>query len=225
MKKVLAVVLAMAFVLTFSVSMMAEGHLEDGEYVGYSSADSHGYVEAHVTLEDGEIVNVDLMEYQETGNLKGEDYSYDEWFDAMDELPGRFEEANSADIDAFSGATGTSEKAMGAVEMALAKAEGETEFDGTFLGVSEESDRGSKGVAWVTVEDGSITEVKLEELSDGEFKNEDNYEYGEFHEARENMPERFVEADSADVDAYSGATGSSGRWEEAVANALDKAGL
>ncbi|MFN2364184.1 MAG: FMN-binding protein [Halarsenatibacteraceae bacterium] len=39
------------------------------------------------------------------------------------------------------------------------------------------------------------------------------------------MPEWFVEANSADVDVYSGATGSSNMWQEAVANALSKAGL
>ena len=39
------------------------------------------------------------------------------------------------------------------------------------------------------------------------------------------MPARFEEANSADVDVYSGATGSSNMWSEAVANALSKAGL
>jgi len=228
MKKLFVAVLALAFVVSFSVAGMADGHLEDGEYVGYSDADSHGYVEAHVTIEDEAIANVELMEYRDTGVLKDESYSYDEWFDAMDELPGRFVEANSADIDVFTGATGTSEKAMGAVEMALAKAEGQTEFDGTFLGVSEFSDRGGRGVAWVTVEDGEIVEAKLDELQDNEgelvYKDE-SYSYDAYFDAKDAMPARFEEANSADVDVYSGATGSSNMWSEAVANALSKAGL
>ncbi|MFW5993950.1 MAG: FMN-binding protein [Halanaerobiaceae bacterium] len=228
MKKLFVAVLALAFVVSFSVAGMADGHLEDGEYVGYSEANDKGYVEAHVTIEDEEIVDVELVEYRDTGVKKDDSYDWDEWHEAMDELPGRFEEANSAEIDVFSGATGTSEKAMGAVEMALAKAEGQTEFDGTFLGVSDFSDRGGRGLAWVTIEEGEIVEVKLEELQDedGElvYKDED-YSYDAYFEAKDEMPARFEEANSADVDVYSGATSSSDMWSEAVAEALSKAGL
>ncbi|MFW6377930.1 MAG: FMN-binding protein [Bacillota bacterium] len=227
MKKFMVLGLALAVVLGLGFSVMADGHLEDGEYVGYSEANDKGYVEAQVTLEDEEIVDVELIEYRDTGVKKDDSYDWDEWHEAMDELPGRFEEANSAEIDVFSGATGTSEKAMGAVEMALAKAEGQTEFDGTFLGVSDFSDRGGRGLAWVTIEEGEIVEVKLEELQDDDgelvYKDED-YDWDEWHEAKEEMPEWFVEADSADVDVYTEATGSSNMWMEAVADAMAKAG-
>ncbi len=228
LKKLFVAVLALAFVVSFLVTGMADGHLEDGEYVGFSEANDKGYVEAHVTIEGEVITNVELIEWRDTGVAKDEDYRLDEWHEAMDLLPGRFVEANSTDVDIVTGATSTSEKAMGAVEMALAKAEGQEVFDGTFLGFSEVSERGGKGLAWVTVEAGEIVDVNLEELQDddGSFVYKDSdYSYDVYHDAQEEMPSRFVEANSADVDVFSGATGSSGMWSEAVADALSKAGL
>jgi len=222
-KKILALGLAFAVILGFGFAAEAASHLEDGEYAGYSEADDNGYLEAVISLEDGEITAVELTEYTDLGEAKGEDYPWDEWHEAMEVLPERFIEADSADVDVVSGATGTSEKAMGAVEMALMKAEGIETFDGTYLGTSAE-DNGGWGVAWVTVEEENIVDVRLEEVTDGEeFKDED-YQWDEFHEAREEMPERFIEADSPDVDAYTGATGSSEMWMEAVQSALEKAG-
>ncbi|MFW6279384.1 MAG: FMN-binding protein, partial [Bacillota bacterium] len=192
MKKITIFFLAI-MLLMGTVSLNAA---EDGLYVGYSEADSHGYTEAKVVLEDGDIVDVELTEFTEMGEPKGEDYSYDEHHEAMAELPGQFVEANDSDIDGYSGATGTSDKASGAVKMALDKAEGETSFDGKYLGVSEKSDRGSFGVAWVTVEDGEITDINLEDTTTNDddevvFKDEDTYDYEDFFNAKEEMPERF----------------------------------
>ncbi|MFW6287142.1 MAG: FMN-binding protein, partial [bacterium] len=196
---------------------------DDNIYVGYSKV-SRGYVEAQVEIEDDEIVDVNLVEYTDQGVAKDESYSYEEYHEAIEELPARFVEANDHDIDVYSGATGTSDKAKEAVEMALEKAEGKTEFDGTFMGVSDPSSRNAWGIAVVTVEDGNITDIKLEESNDGELKDEDNYDYEEFHEAKPAMEERFVEENDHEVDIYSGATSSSEQWMQAVRRALNKAG-
>ncbi len=224
MKKLAVFMLAFAVMLGMGFSVEAAGHLDDGEYVGYSEADDNGYVQAVVNIEDHEITSVELTEYTDLYLAKGEDYPWDEWHEAMEVLPERFVEANSSDVDVVSGATGTSEKAMAAVDMALQKAEGVEEFEGTFLGRSDVTDRGGWGVAWVTVEEDEIVDVRLEEATDEEeFKDED-YQWDEFHEAQEEMPEWFVEANSPDVDIYSGATSSSELWMEAVEHALEKAG-
>ncbi len=224
MKKVFIMVLAVAVIFGMGFVVEADGHIEDGEYVGYSEADENGFVEAVVDIENEEITSVELTEYTDLYLAKGEDYPWDEWHEAMEVLPERFVEANSSDVDVVSGATGTSEKAMGAVDMALQKAEGVEQFDGTFLGRSGETDRGNWGVAWVNVEENEIVDVRLEEATDEEeFKDED-YQWDEFHEAQEEMPEWFIEADGPDVDIYSGATSSSELWMEAVQNALEKAG-
>lgn len=220
MKKLLPLTIALFLVMAIS----SMGLAAEETYVGYSEADSHGYMEAEVTLDNGDIVDVSLVEYNDKGAPKDEDYDWDEFHEAMEELPERFVEENSADIDTYSGATGTSEKAMDAVKQALAKADGEETFDGTYMGISEEGDFG-QGVVLVTVEDENITEVELKEVDDeGEFKDED-YSYGDWYDASQELTESFVEENSAEVDVYSGATYSSEQWMEAVEKALEKAGL
>lgn len=197
---------------------------EDGSYTAVSEADERGYAEAEVTITDGEIIEVSLKEYDELGMQKGEDYDYDVWHEAIEELPERFVEANSADIDVYTDATSTSEKSMDAVDKALQRAEGYTEtFDGTFMGTSDVGEQGNLGIALVTLQNGEITEVDLREADEeGEFKDED-YDHEPWVEAAEEMPERFVEANSAEVDVYTEATSSSEKWKEAVERAMEKA--
>ncbi len=223
MKRIFIGVLALAVVIGMGFTGQADSYMEDGEYTGFSEADSRGYVEAVVEISENEITSVNLVEYNDLAEAKGEDYPWDEWHEAMEVLPERFVEADSSDVDIISGATGTSEKAMDAVNMALQKAEGIETFSGTFMGRSPE-DNGSWGIAWVTVEEESIVDVRLEEVTDGEEYKDEDYTWDEFHEAQEELPERFIEADSPDVDTYTGATGSSEMWIEAVENALEKAG-
>ncbi|UMZ74167.1 hypothetical protein [Natranaerofaba carboxydovora] len=203
---------------------------EDGTFSAASEADDRGYVHADVTFEDDEITEVELAEFNDKGIEKGEDYDWDPFHEAMDELPERFKEANDSDIEVYTEATGTSEKAMGAVDKAIQRAEGETgAFDGTFLGTSEQTDDGW-GVAWVTLDNEEISEVKLEEVTltdeedeEYEFK-DDDYQWEEWHEAKEAMPDWFVEENSSEVDVYTDATESSEMWMEAVEDALQKAG-
>lgn len=232
MKKVALIVgLALLLVFTFGCEKEAveeEPAMSDGTYTTYSSAsDRGGFVQAEVTIEDDGIVGVELAEYQNDYVPKDEDYDWDEWHEAMKVLPERFIEANSHEVDIITDATSTSNMAIDAVEKALTRASGDEDpFDGTFVGRSDESDRGAYGVATVTVVGGEIEDVGLEEVQDdGEFKNEDNYDYEEFFEAQEEMPKRFAEANSPDVDIYTGATGSSEMWMQAVKRALEKAGI
>ncbi|ACB85573.1 FMN-binding protein [Natranaerobius thermophilus] len=221
--------------------------LQDGVYTASSEAGERSYTEATVTVDDGEITDVKLYEFDNRGLKKGVDFAYNmerwaeqsedlpeefEYFtDVTDELEQKFVEANSYEVDIISGATGSTESAMDAVERALGKAKGETgPYDGTFMGVSDEGSR-SWGIAWVTLEDNEIVDVRLEEAGKpdayepakkAELKDED-YDWDEFHEAKEELPEAFIEANSPDVDIITGATGSSEGWKQAVARALANA--
>jgi len=198
---------------------------EDGTYTAVSEADERGYAEAEVTITDGEITEVSLNEYDELGTQKDEDYGYDVWHEAIEELPEKFVEANSADIDVYTEATSTSEKAMDAVDKALQRAEGYTDtFDGTFMGASDVGEQGYVGIALATLQNGEITEVALREADEegGEFKDEE-YDYEPWVEAAEEISQRFVEANSSEVDVYTDATSSSEKWKEAVEQAMEKA--
>ncbi|MCK8825315.1 FMN-binding protein [Fuchsiella alkaliacetigena] len=53
----------------------------------------------------------------------------------------------------------------------------------------------------------------------------DDYDFEPHHEAKEELAAAFVEANSAEVDIYAGATSTSNMAKEAVALALEKAGL
>ena len=199
--------------------------LEDGQYVGYSNATKRGYLEANITIEEDEIVDVELIEYQaESNQVKDKNYSYDNFHNAIDELPDRFIETNDSEVKVVSGATSTSNQAMEAVDMALQKAKGIRKFNGTYMGLSNLDNRGNHAVAWVTIEDEEIIEVKLEEADNGEYK-DDDYSLEEYHEAKEELSLKITEVNSTDIDIYSGATSSSEKFIEATNNALEKAGL
>ncbi len=222
---------AFLFVFVLGGTLIHGGEVMAAElYQGYSQADENGYVKAEVSLENGEIVGVNLTEYDEMAREKGDDYDWKEWHEAMEELPQRFVEAGDSEVEVISGATSTSEKAIEAVEMALDRSDGEEYFSGTFMGISSMVERGW-GVAWVTVEVDEeapegyrIDDLRLEEVSGDQFKDED-YGWEEFHAAQQEIADRMKEADTYEVETYTGATGSSELWQEAVEEALEKAGF
>jgi uncharacterized protein with FMN-binding domain len=203
---------------------------QDGSYVGYSDANDKGYAMATVTIAEDQIVAVELTEFTGYGAEKDWDtYPYEPSVKAREELAGEFVAKNSADVDTYTGATSSSEKYRQAVARALEKALVEpasdnTYFDGTFLGQTEPNEKGQRAVALVTIENDRIVDVVLEQTIDesNEFKGED-YQYGPFHMAREEMARRFIAANSTDVDTFTGATGSSTAWMAAVEKALEHA--
>ncbi|MFP4016413.1 MAG: FMN-binding protein [Halanaerobiales bacterium] len=208
---------------------IAEELTEPGSatYTGYSEATDNGYAWAKVTIQGDDITEVELMEVLSTGNEKDyETYKYEPSVKAYQEMPQRFVEADSAEVDVYTGATHSSEKYIEAVSRALDYAEGGLEgkyYDGTFQGESIKTEYGY-AVALVTLRDEEISDVELMEYGgDGEQKDFDIYEWDAAVEAHNEMPERFIEANSTEVDLYSNATQSSIRYKEAVGNALHHA--
>lgn len=242
MRKSMVFIIVSTLLVTFSLGLIgcedqeatgepeaadSQAEAASGTITAVSDADDKGYVEAEVTFEDGAINDVALTEFRDTGFQKDDDYDYEPFQEASEILPERFVEANDYDVDVVTEATGTSEKAMQAVERAIARSQGDTApFEGTFLGFSEIDDRDARNMAWVTLQDGEIVDVELQEYYDvheGEIKDED-YDYETWHEAYEEMPGRFVEAGEVDeVDVFTEATSSSEKWKEAVSDALEKA--
>lgn len=204
---------------------------KNGTYIGYSDASDRTYTKAVVTIEKGKIVEVILEEINiPTGLPKDENYPWQPWQEAMKELPKRFVEANGYEIDVFTGATHSSEMAIQAVERALKRAEGfEGVIDGIYVGHSQISSRNDRANAIIIVKEGKITEVVLNEYQDiyntVKPKEKDSYPYEPFHQAKEEIAKRILEKGSLPVDIYTGATGSSNMWMEAVEDAMEKAGF
>jgi uncharacterized protein with FMN-binding domain len=202
--------------------------LIDGTYTAVSDADHQGYAEARVTVENGVMVDVRLREFNELSVEKDfSTYEYEPSVNANRELPWAFIAAQSAGVDAVTGATHSSRHYSQAVERALIKAswarEGEEYFDGVFQARSSADEHGYC-VAVVTVEDGKIQDVVLKDIDEkGRLKDFESYPYEPSRRACEELPEKFVKANSWEVDIVAGATRSSLKYREAVKRAMESA--
>ncbi|WP_350345043.1 FMN-binding protein [Proteinivorax tanatarense] len=250
MKKFLIMAVVSVMALGLFAGCSGESMYEDGTYVAYSTDNNwRGYLETTVVIEDDEIVSIDVTEYNNLGEVK--DYasygSEEAGFtgetleEAHTTVAQNIIDSNSTDVDGFTGATSSSDKIVDAVEAALAKADGSAEgeyFDGSFFGeyssYSEDRETTTYYTAVVTVENDSIVDVELREFQkpDGEEVIEKDEEYaegtpfeGEWQEAVAEMPGRFVEADAAEVEVFTGATSSSEGWMQAVEKALERASI
>jgi len=236
---------AFLVILGITVLISATARIyKDGTFVGFSQGDRYGYVKVEVTLKNDKIENVRIWEYDGLGIEKlPETYGkrFPTLFEMHKEMAKRIITKNTWDVDVYTGATTSSNKIREAVKFALERAKlQETKrkyFDGTFIGISDITARGY-GIAWVTIKDDKITNVVLEETrpktQDGktvldeagrpvfELKPAD-YPWQAYHDAKREMPKRFIEKQSTKVDVYTSATSSSRNWIKAVERALEAA--
>ena len=214
------------------------------EVEAVSPANEQGYAQVTLTLENGSISDVMIVEFDGVGREKVYEDYHQRWpylEDAHNELAQSIVEENTWDVDIVTGATGTSVKVREAARFALEKASGEepaTEhFDGTFMGISDATDKGW-GIAWITLESDEIVEIRLEGTTPAEEDGEavfdavgrqvfvlkdENYPWEPYHEAKEVVADEIVETQSTEVDTYTGATGSSQQWMEATERAMEAA--
>ncbi|KAF2958846.1 hypothetical protein AS159_04035 [Thermotoga sp. Ku-13t] len=245
MRRLISSALITVLSLSLIVFMYGNGSTRiyrDGTFVAVSQADRYGYAMVTVVLENDKIKDVSIKEFDGFGVEKLYDV-YGQYFpvlrEAHETLAKRIVEANSYQVDVFTGATGTSKKVMEAVKFALEKAKvepSETKYlNGTFMGVSDYTARGH-AVAWVTIENDRIVKVELEEttpsVKDGQvvtdaagrtvwvFKGSD-YPWPEFHEAKKAIAKAVVEKQTPQVDVYTGATSSSNKFIQAIQRALE----
>ena len=180
-----------------------------------------GEVTAELIIADGHIVGVNLTGDNETPGIGSK---------AIEELPGKIVEAQSADVDGVAGATITSNAVKEAVKAAMAEAgleDAESAADDAALTVALEDAAdgtytataqgfGGDITVEVTLSGGKIADVKI--VGDSETP-------GLGAVAVEKMPAQLLEAQSADVDGVAGATVSSSAIRAAFGDALAKAGV
>ena len=152
-----------------------------------------GYVTVKVTIdEDGKICEVKADGPGETPTVGGY---------ALQDLPKEFIKAQSSEIDAYAGATFTRDAMIEAVEDCLVQASaGEGAQSSYQAGTYEAREKGYGGYVTVRVtidENGKICEVK----ADGP---DETPTVGGY--ALMDLPEKFIEAQSAAIDEYAGAT-------------------
>ena len=182
-----------------------------------------GEVTAELIIADGHIVGVNLTGDNETPGIGSK---------AIEELPGKIVEAQSADVDGVAGATITSNAVKEAVKAAMAEAgledaaaesaaddaaltvALEDAADGTYAATAQGF--GGDITVEVTLSGGKIADVKI--VGDSETP-------GLGAVAVEKMPAQLLEAQSADVDGVAGATVSTSAIRAAFGDALAKAGV
>lgn len=228
-RKLVAAAAAAAVFLIAGVSACGPKTYNDGSYTGISQGGKQGYAIAQVTVRKDKVASVKLTEMTELGLLKDfQTYPWPKAKEARDTLEKAFVGKKDNKVDAVAQATQSSRKYIEAVGHALEKARKtpavkSTYFDGTYQGSSKGGEQGW-GVAWVTVKGDKIIAVEVEDVTpEKKFKDWATYGYTKALEAKVEMPKRFVAANAATVDAYSGATASSAKWMEAVSEALKAA--
>jgi len=182
----------------------------DGTHTGTAEG-AHGPVDVEVTVTDGEITDVTVINHNETEDIAEP---------AIEEVTQAIVANNSTDVDVTSGATVTSNAIMAAVDDAVAETDSEaseeaavTSYeDGTYQGTSEGHNDPIE--LEVTVENGEISDVTILEHSESEDISDP---------AIEEVPQAIVENNSTDVDVASGATVTSEAIMAAVDNALEDA--
>lgn len=112
MRKILSLILALAMLMTMSSAAMAEAGTFTG--VGDSDIGGAGSIEVSVTVdENGAVTAVEVTKNGDTEGISTP---------AVEQIPGLIVEMQSANVDAVSGATKTSEAIMAAVLDAVKKA-------------------------------------------------------------------------------------------------------
>ncbi len=178
--------------------------IPDGTYTG----SGRGFIDTivvEVTIEDGKLVSVVIIEEDETASYAGP---------AFDTIPQAMVDEQRIDVDVVSGATGTSQGIIAAVRDALAEfATGDIEISELPGGIYRGEALGFDGSIFVEAEitDGQLMVVTV-------LEHNDTPSYAE--PAFETMIERLLAAQSLDVDTVSGATFSSQGLLDALKDAF-----
>ncbi|NMB02127.1 MAG: FMN-binding protein [Firmicutes bacterium] len=184
-------ILSTALVLMLSMSALA---WNDGVYTG-QAAGHNGPIVVEVTVQEGLISNIAIIEHSETPYLS------DAGFEVTKDIIAQ----QSLAVDAISGATVTSKAVIAAVENALAISDGIHTGEG----------QGYKGPIAVEVEvkDGQIISINILSHNETPYLSD---------AAFEGVPASIIASQSTTVDVVAGATATSKGIMAAVKDALGK---
>jgi uncharacterized protein with FMN-binding domain len=218
-KKTLSLLLCLALLSGFGTMLAEVPAGVSGTFTGESEGfSSEALIKVSVTLADGKITEVKVDEHAESVDVIPAVVT------ALEEIPAIMVESNSVDVEAVAGASWTSKGIKAAVEAALASAgtaapASEGGVSGTFTGEGEGFSSEAPIKVSVTLADGKITEVKVDEHA------ESVDVIPAVVTALEEIPAKMVESNSVDVEAVAGASWTSKGIIAAVEAALQSAGV
>lgn len=205
MKK-MRTMLALTLSVLLAFAGIAQAETLTGEAQGFGGA-----VVVTLTMDGEKIADVMIEGAQETAAIGGA---------AMPTLAEQILAAQSAEIDGVAGATMTSSAVKDAVKNALAAGKGEVTAEaklvpGTYTATKEGYQHKHVTVN-VTVDESSITNVEIAEITD--------YPFTMIELPCERIPADIVEKQTYNVDGVSGATFTSNAIKMAVKDCLEQAG-
>lgn len=211
MKKVLSWILCLGMLMG-CMSMASAETYTPGTYTG-SAYGFGGNVTVSVTVDAEKIVDVTAEGASETMGIGSR---------AIEELPAKILEAQSAEVDGVAGATFSSTAVMAAADAALKEAKGETAeaakavmAPGTYTGLGKGYSLVEKLPVYVTVSENAILSIEVPE---------DNAETEPIlRTVKQIMIPSMIENQSVSVDSVCGATISATAVREAVTDALTQA--
>jgi len=200
MSKLMALVLVGVMLVLSTACAMAETMTATADGFG-------GAVSVTVTVEDGKITNVTAEGANETPGIGSK---------AIEELPAKIVEAQSADIDTVAGATVTSKALLSAADAAIGQATGAA-ASGYAAGTYTQNVKGRNAAMTIEVVLGetAIESVKVLEHTE-------TMDIAAV--ALERIPAQIVEKQTTKVDAVTGATVTSNAIKQAVNDAITAAG-
>ncbi|MEL7646676.1 MAG: FMN-binding protein [Sedimentibacter sp.] len=215
MKKGLIIVLV--FVLSFGFLQVATNLTSQGETLTATAKGFGGDVTVTLIVDGDDIVSVTAAGPSETQGIGS---------NAIDQLPAKIAEADSADVDSVSGATLTSNAIKQAVRTALGIESAEQPAEEP---VKETSAQPIPEGALTATAKGFGGDVTVYVVVDGDdivsvTAKGDSETQGIGSNAIDQLPAKIAEADSTEVDGVSGATVTSNAIKKAVEEALASAG-
>ena len=199
----LIVMVVLALGVLFGYDALSDDVIADAQSYEVTAEGYAGPVSLMVHINDDEIVDIEVLEQNETEELGDV---------AIEGMIAKILEEQSTDVDVESGATESSNAVLAGVNEALAEA-GLGSGD-TYVGVSE--GYGGDVEVEVTLDGNTIVAVNVLEENETENLGDD---------AIDAMIDKIIEAQSTDVDVETGATVSSNALVDAVSNALEEAGI
>lgn len=244
MKKIAIALMVAVLAIVLLVGCQPAKVYNDGVVTAFSDATDRGYMKVELTIKNDKITAAQVAGFDGLALEKQDTYRHAPFLTAKAELPKRIVAQNSWDIDLVSGATTSSNQVRMAALRALQKARvtpttAAQFFDGTYMAMSDRGERGW-AIVWVTIGNDKITNVVIHETTAArdaagavipdqfvrknvDAESPDFYAFAPYHEARVELPKRFVAANSAEVDVFTGATSTSNNVKAAVARALEMA--
>ena len=199
MSRLLAIMLACALMLCGSAAM--------AETVSASADGFGGKVTVTMTIEDDKITEVVAEGANETAGIGS---------NAIEQLPGKILEAQSADVEAVSGCTMTSNAVISAAKACIAQASGEG-ATGYTAGTYTQTVQGRNAAVTVEV---VLSETAIESVT----VTDHSETMSVATVALERIPAQIVASQTTKIDAVTGATVTSNAIKLAVNNAIEAAG-